>query len=156
MLTKLEQFIKNTFSLPDEGRSPEQLDQKLKVATTVLFLEMAYIDFSMSAEEEEQISKTLVDLFGLESNAVADLIEIARQERDRNVDIWTFASLIKTNFSRVQKIEILEKLWLLIFADGKVDKYEDRLIHKISTLLGLEHGEMIAAKIKVQKKLNIE
>jgi uncharacterized tellurite resistance protein B-like protein len=156
MLTKLEQFIKNTFNLPDEGSSPEQLDQKLKVATTVLFLEMAYIDFNMSTEEEEQISKTLADLFGLESNEIADLIEIARQERDKNVDIWTFASLIKTNFSRDQKFKILEKLWLLIFADGKVDKYEDRLIHKISTLLGLEHGEMIAAKIKVQKKLSIE
>lgn len=155
MLSKLEQFIKNTFGLPAEDSNPEQLDQKLKVATTVLFLEMAYIDFNLSAEEEEQISKTLVDLFGLESSEVEDLIEIAREERDKNVDIWTFASLIKTNFSRQQKLELLEKLWLLIFTDGKMDKYEDRLIHKISTLLGLEHGEMIAAKIKVQKKLNI-
>lgn len=156
MLSKLEQFIKNTFSLPNEDNNPEQLDQKLKVATTVLFLEMAYIDFNFSTEEEEQISKTLVDLFGLESSEVEDLIEIAREERNKNVDIWTFASVIKTNFTREQKLEILEKLWLLIFTDGKVDKYEDRLIHKISTLLGLEHGEMIAAKIKIQKKLNIE
>jgi len=103
-----------------------------------------------------QISKTLTELFGLDSSKVADLIEIAREEREDKSDIWTFAGLIKSNFTHEQKIHILEKLWTLIYTDGKVDKFEDRLIRKISTLLGLEHGEMISAKIKIQKKLNIE
>jgi uncharacterized tellurite resistance protein B-like protein len=156
MLSKLEHFIKSNFSQSDEGSSPDQLDQKLKVATTVLFLEMAYIDFNLTPEEEIQISDTLFELFGLQTNEVQDLIEIAREERDNRIDIWTFAGLIKTNFTRDQKLDILEKLWMLVFADGKVDKFEDRLIRKISTLLGLEHGEMIVAKIKIKKKLNIE
>ena len=156
MLSKLEQLIKNTFVPSDEGISPDQLDRKLKVATTVLFLEMAYIDFNLALEEEEQILNTLVELFELKPDQVQELIEIAREERDNKTDLWAFAGLIKANFSHEQKIVVLEKLWVLIFADGKVDKFEDRLIRKISTLLGLEHGEMIAAKIKVKKTLNIE
>ena len=156
MLSKLEQLIKNTFIPDDEGISPAQLDRKLKVATTVLFLEMAYIDFNLAFEEEEQILSTLVELFELEPDQVQELIEIAREERDNKTDLWTFAGLIKANFSHEQKIDVLEKLWVLIFVDGKVDKFENRLIRKISTLLGLEHGEMIAAKIKVKKTLNIE
>ena len=156
MLSKFEQFIKSNFSLSEGENTSDQLDQKLKVATTVLFLEMAYIDFNLAPEEEVQISKTLTELFGLNSKEVADLIELAREKRENNSDIWTFAGLIKANFTREQKIDILEKLWTLIYTDGKVDKFEDHLIHKISTLLGLEHGEMIAAKIKVQKMLNIE
>jgi uncharacterized tellurite resistance protein B-like protein len=155
MLNKVEQLIRTSFT-SDEEDSSEQLDQKLKVATTVLFLELAYIDFNLAVEEEEQISNTLVELFGLQPNEVQDLKEIAREERDNKIDIWTFAGLIKTNFSREQKIDVLEKLWMLVFADGQVDKFEDRLIRKISTLLGLEHGEMIVAKIKVKNKLNIE
>lgn len=156
MLSKLEQLIKNTFVPADEGISRDQLDRKLKVATTVLFLEMAYIDFNLALEEEEQILNTLVELFELKPDQVQELIEIAREERDNKTDLWTFAGLIKANFSHEQKIVVLEKLWVLIFADGKMDKFEDRLIRKISTLLGLEHGEMIAAKIKVKKTLNIE
>lgn len=156
MLSKIENFIKNTLSPPDEDSSTDQLDHKLKIATAVLFLEMAYIDFNLATEEEEHISNTLVELFKLRPDQVRELIEIARDERDDKHDIWTFAGLIKTNFSREQKKDILEKLWLLIFADGKVDKFEDRLIRKISTLLGLEHGEMITAKLKIKKSLNIE
>lgn len=156
MLSKIEQFIKSNFIVSEQETTPDQLDQKLKVATAVLFLEMAYIDFDYSEKEEKEIAKTLVELFNLEFSEVDDLIEIAREQRNNNVDIWTFAGLIKSNFSHEQKINILEKLWILIYTDGKVDKFEDRLIRKISTLLGLEHGEMIAAKIKVQKNLNIE
>ena len=62
----------------------------------------------------------------------------------------------KKNIEQDHKIDILEKLWMLIFTDGRVDKFEDRLIRKISTLLGLEHGEMIAAKIKIKKILNFD
>ncbi|MEJ2544492.1 MAG: TerB family tellurite resistance protein [Calditrichaceae bacterium] len=156
MLSKIEQFIKSNFILSEQESTPDQLDQKLKVATAVLFLEMAYIDFDYSGNEEKQIAKTLVEIFNLDSTEVDDLIELAKDERENKTDIWTFAGLIKSNFTREQKIDILEKLWILIYTDGKVDKFENRLIHKISTLLGLEHGEMIAAKIKVQRKLNIE
>ncbi|MEJ2052792.1 MAG: TerB family tellurite resistance protein [Calditrichaceae bacterium] len=122
----------------------------------VLFLEMGYIDFNLGPEEEKSISKTLVDLFQLEQDQVQELIRIAWQERKDKSDIWTFAGLIKEHFTHDQKIKILEKLWLVIFADGKVDKFEDRLIRKISSLLGLEHGDMIAAKLKIKKQLNIE
>ena len=156
MLKKLEQFIHDNFAPAHEGNNVDQLDEKLKIATTALFLEMAYIDFNLASEEEDQISDILVELFGLNPDQVRDLIEISRLQRDRKTDIWTFAGLIKTNFSREQKINILEKLWMIIFADGKVDKFEDHLIHKISDLLGLDHSEMIAAKIKIKNKLNIE
>ena len=156
MLKKLEQFIHDNFAPVHEDNNADQLDEKLKIATTALFLEMAYIDFNLASEEEDQISDILVELFGLNPDQVRDLIEISRLQRDRKTDIWTFAGLIKTNFSREQKINILEKLWMIIFADGKVDKFEDHLIHKISDLLGLDHSEMIAAKIKIKNKLNIE
>jgi uncharacterized tellurite resistance protein B-like protein len=56
--------------------------------------------------------------------------------------------LVNEHFERPKKKWILEQLWRIIYADGKVDKYEDNLIRKISTLIGLSHQEMIEAKIK--------
>lgn len=156
MLNKLEQFIKKNFAIPEKDINNEQLDERLKIATAVLFLEMAYIDFNVNPEEEKQITKTLTELFQLSNEQVQELVQMAWEERKDKHDIWTFAGLVKENFNRDQKLEIIEKLWMLIFADGKVDKFEDRLIRKISSLLGLEHGEMITAKLKVKNQLNIE
>ena len=47
---------------------------------------------------------------------------------------------------------MLEELWLLIYADGRVDKFEDVLIRKMTTLLGLEHRDMISAKLSAKEK----
>lgn len=152
MLSKIEQFFRDHLTVT-ETQQPKDLERNLMIATTVLFLEIAYADFSLSSEEEKHIQHTLEDLFILSADHIKDLIELARESRTNKNDIWTFASLIKENFSKDQKKRILEKLWLLIYADGNVDKYEDRLIRKITLLLGLEHSDMIAAKLEAKHKL---
>jgi uncharacterized tellurite resistance protein B-like protein len=50
-------------------------------------------------------------------------------------------------------MEMMEALWRLIYADGVLDKYEDYLVRQLATLLGLAHGEMIEAKVKVLDEL---
>ena len=152
MLNKIEKFFKTHFS-DTTDQKPKNLEQSLMIATTVLFLEMAYADFNLTADEEEHIRQTLQDFFMLPSVQVQELIDLSRESRANKNDIWTFAGLIKENFSRAQKEKMLEKLWLLIYTDGTVDKYEDRLVRKITNLLGLEHGDMIAAKLKVKNSL---
>jgi len=155
MLNKLEKFIKDVFTDPEQQKDPKELERQLMIATTVLFLEMAYADFNLTADEEHHMKETLQDFFMLSADQVDEIIGLAKENRAEKNDIWTFTSLVKEKFSRDQKQNILEKLWLLIYADGTVDKYEDRLIRKITTLLGLEHGEMIQAKLNAKKKLKI-
>jgi len=153
MFDKLEKFVKSQFSVSEQEDSRE-LDRRLMIATTVLFLEMAYADFELTEDEEKRIQNTLEDFFMLSTDNVTDLMDLAKESRSEKNDIWTFAGLIKAHFSRSQKKQILEKLWILIYTDGTVDKYEDRLIRKITTLLGMEHGDMIAAKLQAKKMLN--
>jgi len=153
MFSRLEKFIKSQFIFNNQ-EDPRELDRKLMIATTVLFLEMAYADFQLTDEEEKRIQNTLEDFFILSSDNVIELMELAKENRAEKNDIWTFAGLIKEHFSRSQKKQILEKLWFLIYADGTVDKYEDRLIRKITTLLGLEHSDTIAAKLHAKEILN--
>ena len=153
MFDKLEKFIKSQFSA-SEQEDPRQLDRRLMIATTVLFLEMAYADFELTDDEEKRIQNTLEDFFMLPTDNVVELMDLAKESRAEKNDLWTFAGLIKEHFSHSQKNQILEKLWILIYTDGTVDKYEDRLIRKITNLLGMEHGDMIAAKLKAKEILN--
>ena len=149
MLSKIESFFKEHLSASDQETS-RPIKERLKIATTVLFLEMAYSDFELHEDEQQNIKQTLTDLFGLSPAEIEDLVNIAKDSRENRQDIWVFTNLLKENFDRDQKIHIVEQLWQLIYADGHVDKYEDALIRKITNLLGLEHGEMIQAKIKAR------
>jgi len=42
-------------------------------------------------------------------------------------------------------------VWDVVYADGKLDKHEDYLVHKLAALLRLTHKQLIEAKLKVKK-----
>ena len=44
-----------------------------------------------------------------------------------------------------------EAIWRVIYADGRIDKYEDYLVRKLSRLMELKHNELIDAKIRARK-----
>jgi len=153
MLKRLENILKKYPQAEDKIAS-EKSAEKVMLATTALFLEMAYADFEIDPQEEKEIVSTLKTMFNISEREIALLIEDAKLERASKHDIWGFTNILINNFSREERIIILEKLWLLVFADGRVDKYEDALIRKISVLLGLEHSDMIQTKLKIRKQFD--
>jgi len=149
MLDRLEKLFKNR-PQTDDLKSTKNHEQKIKLATAAVFIDMAYADFKIDANEEQEITASLQSLFELDTNEITQLIREAKVERDSKLDIYNFTKLLNQHFERGDRVQILEKLWLLIYADGRVDKYEDALIRKMTTLLGLEHGDMIKAKLKMK------
>ena len=144
-IMKIQNFLNNLFQ-DTENTSNEEYDNK--IATSVLFLELAYADFIITDEEEKNLYTNLQRFFNLPQKEVEDTIAVAKEKRNNRNDIWIFTNQIKQNFGRERKIKIVELLWQLVFSDGHMDIYEEALMRKISNLLGLTHGEMIAAKNK--------
>jgi uncharacterized tellurite resistance protein B-like protein len=77
-------------------------------------------------------------------------VELARAEREHAVDLWEFTNAVNGNFSREEKIKVVEAVWRIIFADGEIDKHEDYFVRKLTNLLRLTHREMIGAKLRVK------
>lgn len=121
----------------------------IRVATCALFLEMARIDESFTPEEMETLIGILKNRYGLTTAHADALIAEADKELEKSVDLWQFAGLINENYSNTEKIEILETLWRIVFVDGKMDKYENYLMHKLQNLLRLSHHQLIETKKKV-------
>jgi len=130
----------------DSGRTG---DHDIKVATCALLVEMAGIDESFTAQETETILHILKDTYGVSGDHAEALMAEAEKELAESVDLWQFARLINENYSRDEKIAIIEVLWQVVFVDGKMDKYEDYLMHKMMKLLRLSHKELIDAKLKI-------
>ena len=138
----------------NEEADRKQVDERdLMVATAGLFLEMVYADFEMHPDEEKQLTDALSNLFDLTQEEINQLLNKAKQNRDQRQDIWQFASLLKDHLERDQRLQILTNLWRIVFADGRVDKYEDALMRKITNLLGLDHSEMIETKLRVKNEV---
>jgi len=120
------------------------------VATCALFLEMANIDGEFSDSEQENIISILKKDHHLSDKHVAELINTSNKELKQSVDLWQFTNLINQNYSKEEKIHILEMIWKIVYTDGRLDKHEDYLVHKLAKLLRLSHKQLIDAKLKIR------
>ena len=148
--------FKKLLDKPESASTPllEQNDfDRVQVATCVILLEVATSDEEISSEEKATISEILKRRFQLPPDAIEELMGLAAEKREASVGLWQFTNLINETFSREQKMRVMEAAWEVIYADEKLDKYEDYLVRRLSKLLRLHHEEMIEAKLKVRGKV---
>ncbi len=127
---------------------PERFD-RIQVATCVILLEVAKFDFDFSSIEKETTKAILKHEFSIPEDAIEDLMKKSEEKREDSVDLWEYTNVINQTFSREEKIKIIEAAWKIIYADEKLDKYEDHYVHVLADLLRLRHDELIDAKLKV-------
>ena len=142
-------MITRFFNKPSDQEDEQNSGHDIQVATCALFLEMAQIDESFTKEEMEAILLILKSKYGLSPEYADALVEEAKKELEASIDLWQFSKKINENYSIEEKIEIIESLWQIVFIDEKMDKYENYLMHKLSSLLRLSHKQLIDAKLRV-------
>ncbi len=96
------------------------------------------------------VRKLISQRFTLTDNETEQLIQLAEQEAEQAIDYHCFTSLINTHFSAEEKVDIVEHLWQIAYADGQINKYEDHLVRKISELIYVPHSAFIAAKHRAE------
>jgi len=144
--------IKALLGAPSAGE-PADPRERIQVATCVLLLEMAHADETLHTLEAQLVGDLLSRRFDLPQQDVDELMALADRERRQSHDLFQFAKEINAHFSREEKLEIMDTLWRIIYADGVLDKYEDALIRQLATLLRLTHREMIEVKVAVLDEL---
>ena len=128
--------------------------KKLQIATCAIFIEMAKSDDNCTDEERNEIVSIMQKTFELEKEYADELIELAKSRLVQSISIYEFTGIINYNFSPDEKFELMKNLWRLIYNDKKLDKYEDRLVKRLGTMLHLEHKDVIAAKLMVKEEKN--
>jgi uncharacterized tellurite resistance protein B-like protein len=134
----------------DAGSAETNDFERIQIATCVILLEVAKSDDSFSSLEKTTLASILKKKFDLSPGAVEELLKIADKKREESIDLWQFTNLINQNYTEEEKKKIVEAAWRIIYADEKLDKYEDHFVHKLARLLQLKHSDLIEAKLKVK------
>ena len=129
---------------------PQEEARRLQIATCALLLEAAQADRDFSAEERTKIAGIVAGRFDLAAAEAAELLDLAEKVRARSDDLYQFARLINDNYTHPRKLAIAELLWEVVYSDDVLAEQEDALMHKLGTVLGLRHQELMALKVKVK------
>ncbi len=124
------------------------------LALTVLLLDAAHADGECSEEEKEHLVTTLVKNFDIPRQEIDTLLADRDKERKEHVGLFRYTRFINENFSKKQKIDIMESVWRIILLDDHLEAHEDHFAHKLANLLNLSHSELIDAKLRARKQLS--
>lgn len=152
MLTKLQNFFNQYLSEKPDNAVP--LEHRLQLACAALMVEMTHVDEQLDQQEENKLRQLLKQRFKLTTEEIEDIIELAYSEKHDATDYYQFTSLLNTHYSQSQKIKLVEDLWLLAFADGHLDKYEEHLLRRLADLLHVPHQDFIRTKHKTLKSIS--
>ncbi len=141
--------------LGDDKQQEEIVETAEDVHLTlcVLMLEAAHVDGECSDEEMTHIIDTLTSKCGVPREEIDELIDQAYKKRKDSIDLFGFTRYLNQNYSKDQKLAVMESVWRVIHIDGRLEGHEDHLAHKLANLLRLTHNELIDAKIRAREQL---
>ena len=137
------------------GAAPKDDTQKreaaIRTATAVLMVDVARADHVFDDSEHEHLLKLIQAHFDLSAEEAVALFNRADEQAEDLVSLHEFTQLLHNELDEDEKAHIIGHLWQIAYADGRLDKYEDSLVLKISDLLHVSRGLVMRLKHDAQK-----
>jgi uncharacterized tellurite resistance protein B-like protein len=111
------------------------------------------MDNDFDAAERAAIERILAARFDLAPDAVRSLVAAAEQRVHQSAQYYPFTREICNRLSREERVEILEMLWKVAYADGVLDPYEDALLRQIAGLIHVPDRERGLARQRALEAL---
>lgn len=151
MLEAIKRFVQEHLVAPARGHTdPNSAEHAVRLATAALLIEVMHVDSAVTPHERSRVIELIKTRFQLSAEETAELIDLSEAEAKGATDYFQFTSIINRSFTAEQKIDIIEHLWQVAYADSDLDKHEEHAIRKIAELLYVPHSAFIAAKLRVR------
>jgi len=150
VLHAIQKFFRGKIGV-DSGSGPDQ--HGLHLATAALLFEMLRADNDEHPTERRTLEEALRTQFGLGKAETHELAALADREAAESTSLYQFTGLINDHFAPEQKVQVVEMLWQVAFADGHLDPYEEALVRKIADLIYVPHRDFIQSKHRVMQAL---
>jgi len=149
MLNAIKKFFEQNMSAEIASDTQEH---QLKLATAALLIEMMNQDEKVLEAEKQTVRKVLKDNFRLNDEETDELCQLAEQEMHNAAGYYQFTRLIAEHYSQQQKIQVIELLWQVAYADDHLDAYEEHMVRRIADLIYVPHKDFIQAKLRVTRQ----
>jgi uncharacterized tellurite resistance protein B-like protein len=138
------------------GRAPPVLNEggdALAMAVAALLIEAARMDDAFDAAERATIERLLAERFALAPDEGRALVAEAEQAVRDSTQFFPFTQEICRRMPPEARVQVIEMLWEVAYADGVLDPQEDMLLRRIAGLIYVPDGERGAARKRALAKL---
>jgi uncharacterized tellurite resistance protein B-like protein len=124
----------------------------LELAVAALMIEVARIDDAIGAAEWAAMERLLADRFELPPAEAQALVAKAEQAVRRSTQVYAFTQQVCRRLEREARVQIIEMLCEVAYADGGLDPQEDMMLRRIAGLTGVTDRERTLARQWARKR----
>jgi uncharacterized tellurite resistance protein B-like protein len=120
-----------------------------RLAASALLVHAAAIDGEVSPVGRDKRHAVIKRRFELDEATTDELVAEATAAEHEAVDLYRFTSLINRSLDEAGRRRIVEMMWEIVYADGRVSEFEDNLLWRAADLLGISSRERIELRQQV-------
>lgn len=148
--------IENLFNRILNEDENQKLDaHEIEIASAALLVHCAKVDGEQSAEETTYLRSILAERYHLSRDEIDSVIEAAEAREREAIDLHRFTRVLHQNLDRDGRIHMVQMLWEIADADGRIDSDERRMVSLTAHLLDVEVHDAVAARQAAQAKRDV-
>ena len=134
---------------PRAMRAQDPLD----LAAAALLVHAASVDASFDGIERRRIHDILMRRFSLNPGEADTLMAAAEDTAEGAVQILGFTRAVKDRYSYEERVALVEMLWEVVLADGRIDAHEAQLMRRIGGLIYVSDRDGALARRRAAARL---
>jgi len=139
-----ESFRKFLSDVADGGKHPAHFEHNdYRLAAAALLVHTAAIDGNISDVERDKLHALVKQQFELDEATTDELVAEATEAEHDAIDLYHFTSLINRSLDEDGRKRIVEMMWEIVYADGRVTEFESNLLWRAADLLGVSSRDRI-------------
>jgi uncharacterized tellurite resistance protein B-like protein len=138
----------------EDARWPEVVSEReLQMATAVLLVQVLRSDLSVKDDEITAVAQGVGEVLGLPAEDAVRLMRLAARRARTSDALRLAAERLDQHLTRAQRVELVEWLWRIAFADAELLAAEEFVVRKVAELLGLGTADLVEAKVRAKEAL---
>jgi uncharacterized tellurite resistance protein B-like protein len=120
----------------DKNAKPEGNDaNELARLVTALMIEAGNADGSLDKAEQTLIIEVIARQFELDEAQAAEMMNAAVDQSAKRVELHSLLRRLRDNSDYEERLGVMEMVWMVVLADGKLDHIEAQLMRRLAGLL---------------------
>ncbi len=131
MFKTVAEWLKQDKNVKPEGNDANELASLV----TALMIEAANADGSLDEAEQALIIEVIARQFELDEAKAAEMMCTALDQSAERVELHSLLRRLRDNSDYEERLGVMEMVWMVVLADGKLNHIEAQLMRRLAGLL---------------------
>lgn len=147
MFEALKNLVMGSRRAPD---APAFAASETQLAEAALMFHVIAADGVVTADEKRRLEDLLATEFDLTAKQTRELVEEAKAADAEAIDLYAFTRTLKRELDADARLELIRRLWVMVYADGDVHEFEDNIVWRVAELLDIDSRARMEIKQQVR------